>query len=604
MPAIVPLASQLPVASSPGREPPVFLFAYANDRSGGRRFLRNLAEERRRIKQTLQGAGDQGRCKIIECAGATLSEVLDECQRHTRSLSVLHFAGHADPASLFFETPEGHLRTVNAFAFTEFLGSIKGLRLVFLNGCSTKAHVEMLLSRGVRAVIATSSWVADDIATELAERFYKAIEAGAAIGDAFHQATGAVMATFGEEAIRGGRRSLEAFRGARDIATDDSAGAPFPWELFGEPDALAHQLMVLPYTDRTRLRIVITATIEQFDEITIAKVTAELQRVADDLSLQITRIQRGSVHLHISMSIAGARRLIESWRRGDLSVLCGFNVKFLEETTHSIGVAAELDDEVERADHVLARIMASRPPRPSGTPSIPVAWAPGLTPAPSPMPPDVTTLRSSVGVTNVRVHPGTRWFPYGLGALVIAGAMMAITIVLAAGGPPESPQAIAPPPVDAAVDAGPPVATEDLAAECRGFEVNRKWDELVQCAERLKATDPKRGEELQRRAFEEAKTAVRVSAVEAALRDRNLLQAEAELAAVWPESLQLPKLKREYEMAEAQAITELTERLERTLSPSCTEYNQLLTKERAALPPRVSALAAQQVTCTPLSPSP
>src|SRR5689334_23753738 len=108
---------QWPSASDPRRETPTFLFAYANERYDDRRFLRNLPEERRRIKQALQSAGDQGRCTIVECSGATLSEVLDECQRHARSLALFHFAGHASSASLFFETLEGRAHTVSAASF-------------------------------------------------------------------------------------------------------------------------------------------------------------------------------------------------------------------------------------------------------------------------------------------------------------------------------------------------------------------------------------------------------------------------------------------------------------------------------------------------------
>jgi hypothetical protein len=76
MAMVVPGVLQLPSVPDPRREVPTFLFAYANDRHDDRRFLRNLAEERRRIKQALQGAADQGlRDKDLRRARAALDQV-------------------------------------------------------------------------------------------------------------------------------------------------------------------------------------------------------------------------------------------------------------------------------------------------------------------------------------------------------------------------------------------------------------------------------------------------------------------------------------------------------------------------------------------------
>ena len=343
MATVLPSSAQPPTADNLRRETPVFVFAYANDRAGGGRFLRNLAEERRRVKQALQSAGDQRRCKIVECAGATLDEVLDECQRHARSLALFHFAGHADSSSLLFETEEGHAHIVSADSFTEFLGGIHGLHLVFLNGCSTKAQVDALLASGVRAVIATSSAVADGVATELAERFYKATEGGATIQDAFHQAAGAVKASFGEAAIWRDR-DPDVHGDDRDVGvskTPKSSLGPFPWMLAGGPDALAHRLMAVRCAEGTNCVIVITATLSQFDAAMIARVTAELQRVSGDMSLKITNIEQGSVRLHLASSEEGARRLIASWDRGDLTTLCGFDVVTVSSIPTNVGPAAQ-----------------------------------------------------------------------------------------------------------------------------------------------------------------------------------------------------------------------------------------------------------------------
>jgi len=252
-----------------------------------------------------------------------------------------------------------------------------------------------------------------------------------------------------------------------------------------------------------------------------------------------------------------------------------------------------------------------------------------------------TTLGGSAGVTSV-LSSGKRPLPYVLGSLVIAGAVGAIAAVISTS-PPESrgtqidykwigsapssadtaaaggedgklamsaPDAAAPSPDDAApspdATAGTtaaPGAAADLESECRGFQVDRKWSELVQCADKLKATDPKRAEELRAQAAQGIETA-RIASFEAALRSNNLKAAQAELERVGPESVEYPRLKQRYAAAvEGQVTANLVARLAHALSPSCTEYSAILAKERTSQPERIITSATRQVTCTPLSPT-
>ncbi|MBK7337849.1 MAG: CHAT domain-containing protein [Saprospirales bacterium] len=64
----------------------------------------------------------------------------------------------------------------------------KDLKLVFLNGCSSKAQVEVLFEHGVKAVIATNSRVKDNKSRIFAEYFYKAFATGKTIREAFDSA--------------------------------------------------------------------------------------------------------------------------------------------------------------------------------------------------------------------------------------------------------------------------------------------------------------------------------------------------------------------------------------------------------------------------------
>jgi len=162
-------------------------------------------------------------------------------------------------------------------------------------------------------------------------------------------------------------------------------------------------------------------------------------------------------------------------------------------------------------------------------------------------------------------------------------------------------QPLAPPPApivgDAAAEAARPMTPGDLDAECRGYSADRKWDALAQCADKLKPLDPKRAAELRTRAMEEVKSAPRIAGVEAALHDKNLKRARAELDQVSAGSVEYPKIKRTYEIAEAQATDDLAAQLDHVKSASCEAYNQLLAKAKAVNPPRVTAEAARRSPC-------
>lgn len=216
---------------------PGLVFAFANDRAQEARFLRNLPEERRNIREALRSAVAAGRCDYVECPDATVEEVLTECQRQGARLTALHFAGHADGKTLLFELRDGSAGPAGAASIAEFLGGLRGLKLVVLNGCSTRAQVDALRANGVRAVVATSTAIRDDVATDFATFFYRAIAAGVSIRDAFKQASGRVKEKYkaeGPEGVRAVTREVGA------------AGAPrleFPWFLEGDAEATGEVLI-------------------------------------------------------------------------------------------------------------------------------------------------------------------------------------------------------------------------------------------------------------------------------------------------------------------------------------------------------------------------
>jgi tRNA A-37 threonylcarbamoyl transferase component Bud32 len=228
------------------------------------------------------------------------------------------------------------------------------------------------------------------------------------------------------------------------------------------------------------------------------------------------------------------------------------------------------------------------------------------------------TRRKVVARARAAVRP--RW--YTLGAIVVVCAIAGILVVVATQDqaatravsfasiqPPPAEGAEPPPAGGAAIggaggevpgpEAEPPLTADELHAECRGYQVDRSWTELRQCASKLKSLDPERGAQLEDRAAREADAAERIAGVEAALRDRDLLRASAGLAEVWTESVGYAAIKRAYDAAEAQAIAALVARLEGAKTEDCKGYGALLAKARATKPPRVATEAARRAICQP-----
>ena len=91
------------------------------------------------------------------------------------------------------ESLQGNAAFANAGGLAKFLSTLKNLKLVFLNGCSTQGQVDEFHKAGIPAVMATSTLIPDAGAITFAEWFYKALAAGKNLNDALLQAQGSVL---------------------------------------------------------------------------------------------------------------------------------------------------------------------------------------------------------------------------------------------------------------------------------------------------------------------------------------------------------------------------------------------------------------------------
>lgn len=177
------------------------LLAFADsDRS---RPLPHLAQEERRIRDALDPLVSAMKIdRPVTLWNATPDRIIDEFQRdHMRGrIGVFHFGGHAGTSDVLLASLGPRATSVAAEHLAAFLGRQEGLTLVFLNGCSTAGHVDRLLEAGIKAIVSTSHSVLDDLAAELAARFYTELRARP-LADAF-AATRAAMAFRGTGAPR------------------------------------------------------------------------------------------------------------------------------------------------------------------------------------------------------------------------------------------------------------------------------------------------------------------------------------------------------------------------------------------------------------------
>jgi CHAT domain len=156
------------------------LLTFANDKDA---HLDLLKAESADIRNALRPLENRDFIKIKHEESTTTDELVSLLLSLPNEIVVFHYAGHAGSAELRFEDVDG-----NAKGLAHLLGEQANLKLVFLNGCSTKGQVEQLFEAGVKGVIATSVPINDAKAKDFAVAFYEALANRRTIKRAFELA--------------------------------------------------------------------------------------------------------------------------------------------------------------------------------------------------------------------------------------------------------------------------------------------------------------------------------------------------------------------------------------------------------------------------------
>ncbi|MFK7921620.1 MAG: CHAT domain-containing protein [Bacteroidia bacterium] len=156
---------------------PLIFLAFANDQDA---HLFLLKEESRQVFAALEEPDRKEYIKVYREESAKASDIFQGFTRYKDRMAIFHYGGHASGTQLRLEEGSG-----NADGLATLMGEQENLKLVFLNGCSSKGQVKALLAAGVKAVIATSVPIDDRKAMEFAKQFYEALAHRRTIGQAF-----------------------------------------------------------------------------------------------------------------------------------------------------------------------------------------------------------------------------------------------------------------------------------------------------------------------------------------------------------------------------------------------------------------------------------
>jgi len=171
-------------------ENPIIFLAFSNSQDD---YLTMLKRESKSIKRALEPLEDKNLVKIVREESADLDTIFHNFNRFKDEIAIFHYAGHASGNNLEFEGDAG-----NADGLANLFSQQRNLKLVFLNGCSTKGQVDKLMELGIPAVIATSVPINDTKATEFGEQFYRALANKSTIKSAFKFAVAWLQAKYSD----------------------------------------------------------------------------------------------------------------------------------------------------------------------------------------------------------------------------------------------------------------------------------------------------------------------------------------------------------------------------------------------------------------------
>ncbi|MEM7654897.1 MAG: CHAT domain-containing protein [Bacteroidota bacterium] len=204
---------------------PTIFLAFANDRENPDRFLAELEPERTSLYRFMSEYQQQGVGQFYPAGSGDPVEIIKDLTKTKGQLVMFHFSGHANGTQLQLSTLEGEDVRLHTSNLAQLLQEEEHLKLVFLNACATRGHVESLLAIGVEAIIATDRKISDRQALSFSETFYHGMVQGDSLQQAFQRAKTSILPGTGHSMMF---RSLE-------LEEEEFEAIPFdeiPWGLY------------------------------------------------------------------------------------------------------------------------------------------------------------------------------------------------------------------------------------------------------------------------------------------------------------------------------------------------------------------------------------
>lgn len=260
---------------------PTIFFAFADHLTDS---LPSLIEEKSEVSDLLLPLDARDFINLVVNESTSVESLVSILTEYQDQLAIFHFSGHANGELL-------EMSNIPAFAngLAGLLGMAKQLKLVFLNGCASRGHVDDLLNAGVQAVIATAVPIGDRMATDFSVAFYRALVNKRTLLEAFHFATEVLE-------LRNRRTPNIEIRTRGSLLTDDEA---LPWGLYMHPESTEEALhWRLPFYRETGLSEIVKVDIQQRVSTNkyIVQILDSLCQVDKDLHANyLTRYYQGKI---------------------------------------------------------------------------------------------------------------------------------------------------------------------------------------------------------------------------------------------------------------------------------------------------------------------
>lgn len=203
---------------TPGK--PVIFLTFANAAEEG--YLKQLKKESALLRDLFLPLHQRDRIELLREESLDSTELPKLLNQYKDRIALFHYGGHAHGEGVSLEDGAGH-----AGGLAELLRLQEGLKLVFLNGCSTGGQVLPYLEAGIPVVLATTRRIPDEAATYFAEHFYHALLNRHTIREAFLSASGALKTRYA--GYKAGAEEIVSFRG---LAAREPDWKELPWRLY------------------------------------------------------------------------------------------------------------------------------------------------------------------------------------------------------------------------------------------------------------------------------------------------------------------------------------------------------------------------------------